>query len=380
MDFLNSPVVWLLLSFFLFYVLVNIFDKSKSTNNQSEPKSKRSQERTPINANNATQVKSAEQSFFKGNGQKYQFTVADCFLTKDNNILHHQAIENLAQADYHHSIGNEDSARLYYQKTAFGTPSMNKKQKAVIKDEIIAFVKTDSKYQKWLPRLQGFINDSPGIKQTELYIKLGISDDANKEALRYVLYFADVLSDVVRVKKGRSYALYPQGYIITDVDKPKPKKRTKPFGSISQMLTAYNLDANQKSYIKELIKEYGDSLTFMNLTKEDKQYFTNLIGSKDEAFAILHSISNLTYALSRRVDLFDDLDMVLACPYLKFRASLDDNCPKECTDNDNKVFNRRHDFIASHAPCHRLDCACSLNGMSIEAIQADNLGTPEGGW
>jgi hypothetical protein len=51
---------------------------------------------------------------------------------------------------------------------------------------------------------------SPGIKQSDLTKKLKGNDEA-LEALRYVLYFASELGQIVRIKKGNTYLLYLPG-------------------------------------------------------------------------------------------------------------------------------------------------------------------------
>lgn len=103
---------------------------------------------------------------------------------------------------------NEDAARLYYQKAAYGSPHLTAEQNQTLKAEITQFVATDSKYQYYIAPLRQAVQQNEGILQSKLYAVLDVHDEQNKEAIRYIAYFAHELGDIVRIKSGRSYRLY----------------------------------------------------------------------------------------------------------------------------------------------------------------------------
>ena len=100
--------------------------------------------------------------------------------------------------------GDVDSARMCYQKAAYGFKELTSPQNEALKREIAGFTRTDPRYQAGLSLVQHAVQSAPGTLQSEL----GKSVGDQREALNYVLYFAGMTGDIVRVKSGRSYRLY----------------------------------------------------------------------------------------------------------------------------------------------------------------------------
>lgn len=110
--------------------------------------------------------------------------------------------------------GDVDAARMCYQKAAYGFKQLTPAQNEALKREIAGFTHTDPRYQAGLELVRDAVQSAPGTLQSEL----GKSVGDQREALNYVLYFAALTGDIVRVKSGRSYRLYlPTQAIPTDV-------------------------------------------------------------------------------------------------------------------------------------------------------------------
>lgn len=102
------------------------------------------------------------------------------------------------------SLGDIDAARMAYQKAAYGFKQLRPDQNQALKAEIAGFVKEDPRYLAGLALVLEQVRRSPGVMQSAL----GKAAGSNREALNYVLYFADLAGDIVRIKKGSSYQLF----------------------------------------------------------------------------------------------------------------------------------------------------------------------------
>lgn len=104
------------------------------------------------------------------------------------------------------AIGDWDSARAALQRVAYTMVNEDAGTKAKFTHLMSEFVLQDPLFESVMRALTPVINQSPGVRQAALY--KGTTED-KKELIRYVLYFAAELGQVVRVKKGNSYALFP---------------------------------------------------------------------------------------------------------------------------------------------------------------------------
>lgn len=119
----------------------------------------------------------------------------------------HQIERAVAEGDY-------DFARMWLQKFAYTTvePDVAQHVRDQFKALMTAFAKGDPLYQIILGRVRPLVVAEPGILQTKLYPHV---PEYDAEQVRYALYFAHELGDVVRIKKGRSYAVFPPGHEAT---------------------------------------------------------------------------------------------------------------------------------------------------------------------
>ena len=106
------------------------------------------------------------------------------------------------------AIGEWDSARAALQRVAYTVVNEGADTKAKFTHLMSEFALQDPLFESVMRAVTPVINQSPGVRQASLY--KGMAED-KKELIRYVLYFAAELGQIVRVKKGNSYALFPTG-------------------------------------------------------------------------------------------------------------------------------------------------------------------------
>ena len=129
-----------------------------------------------------------------------------------------------AEIDRLVTMGDWNSARVALQRIAYGMLDAPPDLKTQFTQAMCKFAVRDPLYQQVMQTAVPIITQLPGITQAKLYA--GMSDD-KKELMRYVLYYAAEMGQIVRQKKGNSYALYPQGFVPpTAPAKPARKKNT----------------------------------------------------------------------------------------------------------------------------------------------------------
>jgi hypothetical protein len=74
------------------------------------------------------------------------------------------------------------------------------------------FASEDPLYKQVMAKILPMVEASPGMLQSTIY--KGQSEEI-KEQMRYVLYFANELGHIHRVKKGNSYKLMPAGEVVS---------------------------------------------------------------------------------------------------------------------------------------------------------------------
>lgn len=102
--------------------------------------------------------------------------------------------------------GNWDAARQLLRSIAWGTHRTSTAEfKSQFKALVAGFAKRDPLFNRVVPEMTAHIQANPGCIQsqlTKLFTHVDIED------LRYVLYYAEALGLIVRVRKGNSYAIY----------------------------------------------------------------------------------------------------------------------------------------------------------------------------
>lgn len=116
------------------------------------------------------------------------------------------------------------TARMCYQKAAYGFAQLTPDQIEQLKQEVAGFVRTDPLYAEGFAAVRTAVTATPGLLQSDL----GKAAGENRDALNYVLYYAAVTGDLVRIKAGRSYQLYLPGQPIPPHEPKKPKQARKP--------------------------------------------------------------------------------------------------------------------------------------------------------
>jgi hypothetical protein len=114
----------------------------------------------------------------------------------------HEGIERCIRA------GDWDTARLALQKVAYTMPDASPSDKAAFTEYMKHFAVRDPLYKKVIEKALVLVADEPGIKQTALYPRF---PNVQPETIRYVLYFADQLGHIKRIKKGNTYLLHTPG-------------------------------------------------------------------------------------------------------------------------------------------------------------------------
>lgn len=104
------------------------------------------------------------------------------------------------------SKGDYDVARTWLQKLAYSITSMNAPQEVheKFKQLMVAFTRDDPLYADVMRVAIPVITANPGIVQSALSKQFPQFD---AEQFRYAMYYGEIIGDVARVKKGRSYAL-----------------------------------------------------------------------------------------------------------------------------------------------------------------------------
>lgn len=100
-----------------------------------------------------------------------------------------------------------DQKRQFLQKIAYGIAAHPQREQDVFKLLMTVFAESDPLYRQCLAQVLPVVAATPGVKQTDLYQHMPAAPDV--ELARYALYFAHELGEVVRVKKGRTYQVYP---------------------------------------------------------------------------------------------------------------------------------------------------------------------------
>jgi hypothetical protein len=109
--------------------------------------------------------------------------------------------------------GDYDWVRMQLQKIAYSMvgPTVTETDKQNFTEVMKDFAKEDPLYNEVMTRLLPMVQESPGMVQSQIYKG---EPDHIKEQMRYVLYFAQELGHIQRVKKGNSYRLYPPRVVV----------------------------------------------------------------------------------------------------------------------------------------------------------------------
>lgn len=109
--------------------------------------------------------------------------------------------------------GDYDWARMALQKIAYSMVGkhVNQEQKERFTQVMTEFSSEDPLYREVMAIALPYIMANPGTMQSKIYSHL---PNWSEEEVRYVLYFANELGHIHRIKKGSSYKLMPPGNMI----------------------------------------------------------------------------------------------------------------------------------------------------------------------
>jgi hypothetical protein len=107
--------------------------------------------------------------------------------------------------------GDWDSARAALQHIAYGMVDAEPEAKRQFSQAMCRFAARDPLYHAVMKVAAPLVEQSPGMLQTKLYPHL---PNLEPETIRYVIYYAAEMGDLVRRKKGNSYAVFPKSYTL----------------------------------------------------------------------------------------------------------------------------------------------------------------------
>lgn len=129
-------------------------------------------------------------------------------------------LEHLSEIDDAWSRGDYDIARSMLQKIAYSMVGndVTQQQKDDFTKLMTNFASEDPLYKEVMDKLLPMVIANQGITQSKIY--QGQTEDI-KEQMRYVIYFAEKLGHIKRIKKGNSYQLYmatPESVLQSSTD------------------------------------------------------------------------------------------------------------------------------------------------------------------
>ena len=110
--------------------------------------------------------------------------------------------------------GDWDSARAALQRIAYGMVDAEPEAKRQFTQAMCQFAARDPLYHAVMGMVTPLVEQTPGLLQTKLYPHL---PNLEHETIRYVIYYAAEMGDLVRRKKGNSYAVFPKSYAVNSV-------------------------------------------------------------------------------------------------------------------------------------------------------------------
>lgn len=125
------------------------------------------------------------------------------------------AVDNgSAEIDSLIAKGDWDSARAALQRIAYGMLNAEPEAKRQFTQAMCQFAVRDPLYHAVMKIAAPLVEKTPGMLQTKLYPHL---PHLEPEIIRYVIYYAAEMGDLVRRKKGNSYAVFPKWYTLNPV-------------------------------------------------------------------------------------------------------------------------------------------------------------------
>ncbi len=229
------PFVWLyeqvgghlffIIAFGGIYAGAWYFERKKKSSAETEDamRARKKREAEEFQAQNIRIIQEREQQaqreyFLKKHHEKEQRKASGSAAVRRNTDAGITHATGRSYSDPHHDLcvdietawarGDYDWARQQLQKIAYGMvgDSVTDTQRKSFTRLMTNFAREDPLYQEVMARVIQLVQANPGMLQSQIYKG---QPDHIKEQMRYVLYFANELGHIKRIKKGNSYKLLP---------------------------------------------------------------------------------------------------------------------------------------------------------------------------
>ncbi len=170
------------------------------------------------------------------------------------------------------------SARLYLQKVGYSAVSAPQQEKDDFRAFMTAFARHDPLYTRGMAGVLPVLKERPeGTPQTQLYAHMGAAGDV--EQARYILYFAEQLGAVRRVKKGNSYIVFDATPALAPFDwnATYQKALSEAFDTVTATFTGVTkqgvLAAVKAQVLEQINDRRGSSRMLLDALAGDEWYW-----------------------------------------------------------------------------------------------------------
>lgn len=273
--------------------------------------------------------------------------------------------------------GQWDEARQILQKMSYDMPQASYEEKRLFALYAVEFAKLDPLFSSVLDVVMPALNAQPGIKQTEIYDLL---PDVDKETVRYVLYYANMLNIIERSKSGSTYQLFPYMEGISEPWSAPAKRKPKTLSDkamIKDIAIAAHLQA------KPIVAQ---SAPIMAAIKSDSRRNLHQVLSEccpvdpwpwPEAEALIDANAHIRTRRNQRIEFLTHmiwrahhwrsrvpqlLEIVDRRPYWQLWSAIDSKDRVECAKLDGRIERYDDAFWTTHAPwlCNHPFCRCTV--------------------
>jgi Phage Mu protein F like protein len=271
------------------------------------------------------------------------------------------------------SRGDWHSARAALQHAAYGMLDAPPAEKQRFTQAMCLFAKRDPLYHTVMAVVTPLVAQAPGILQSKLYPHL---PSLEPEMIRYVLYYAAELGDIVRLKKGNSYALRPS---LDRGDKDVSHSATA-VPTLAALASWANIDV---SLLQANAKAIGQAIQAGDSTQLDRVLrdicpteawawpaYSEYAARTNEKPTRLRMVAAVAHAIERQVMFTDSLAQLMgnvsARPIWQLRAVCDGRDPEECEKLDGQTARYDDQFWLTNGPtqCEKVYCRCSIRAYS----------------
>ena len=191
------------------YKMIN--DKKQTLKLQEKDKLRKKHEKIDLEFETKTEKIKEKERELKSSIEAKKQTLAALKRNTDE-VLEAEIVQNYPyntpiEIIEYYEIRDFDAMRFALQKIAYEMVGdrHTKQEKDDFKKIMTFFAYKDPLYNDCIKKIISIVAKNEGILQTQIY---SYFSEYDKETMRYVLYFANELGDIHRVKSGRSYKLH----------------------------------------------------------------------------------------------------------------------------------------------------------------------------